>query len=139
MNRKLLKSISFGSLAVIIVAMVAATFVERAKGSDFAFSLVYYNPAFMALWGLAAVCGIILVFSSTAKAFFTRLLHCALAIMLVGALVTHLFSQEGMISLEKGVPNSTVITEQGRGIQLPFSLTLQEFEIERYPGSMAPS
>ena len=139
MKNRTLKLISFGCLAVIIVAMVAATFVEKSRGSDFAFSLVYYNPAFLALWGVAAVCGLILVFSSTAKVFFTRLLHCALAIMLVGALVTHLFSQEGMISLEKGVPNSTVITEQGRGIQLPFSLTLQEFEIERYPGSMAPS
>ncbi len=139
MKTKTLKLLSFGSMAVIIIAMVAATFVEKSKGSDFAFSLVYYNPAFIALWGLAAVTGLLLLFKKNVKAFFTLLLHISFAVMLVGALVTHLFSQEGMISLDKGVPNSTVVTEQGRDIELPFSLTLREFEIERYPGSMAPS
>ncbi|MBP5301795.1 MAG: cytochrome c biogenesis protein ResB, partial [Bacteroidales bacterium] len=139
MKTKTLKFLSFGSLAVIIIAMVAATFVEKSRGSDFAFSLVYYNPAFIALWGLATVTGLLLLFKKNVKAFFTLLLHISFAVMLVGALVTHLFSQEGMISLDKGVPNSTVVTERGKDIELPFSLTLREFEIERYPGSMAPS
>ena len=139
MKKGPLRLISFGSLAVIIVAMVAATFVEKPRGSDFAFSLVYYNPAFIALWGVAAVSALMLLFSSSGKAFFTKLLHCSFAVMLAGALVTHLFSQEGMISLIRGVPNATVITSRGQRIELPFTMTLQEFEIERYPGSMAPS
>jgi len=126
-------------MAVIIVAMVAATFVEKSHGTDFSFSLVYHNPAFIALWGAAAVAGLLLLFSSNVKAFFTLLLHCSFAVMLAGALVTHLFSREGMISLDKDVPNSTVVTESGHAIELPFTLTLREFEIERYPGSMAPS
>ena len=139
MKKGPLRLISFGSLAVIIVAMVAATFVEKPRGSDFAFSLVYYNPAFIALWGVAAVSALMLLFSSNVKAFFTKLLHCSFAVMLTGALVTHLFSQEGMISLVRGVPNATVITSRGQRIELPFTMTLQEFEIERYTGSMAPS
>ena len=139
MKKGPLRLISFGSLAVIIVAMVTATFVEKPRGSDFAFSLVYYNPAFIALWGVAAVSALMLLFSSSGKAFFTKLLHCSFAVMLAGALVTHLFSQEGMISLIRGVPNATVITSRGQRIELPFTMTLQEFEIERYPGSMAPS
>ena len=139
MKNKTLKLLSFGSMAVIIIAMVAATFVEKSRGTDFSFSLVYHNPAFIALWGIAAVCGLALLFKRGVKAFFTVLLHCAMVIMLIGALVTHLFSQEGMISLDKGVPNSTVVTDSGKNIELPFTLTLQEFEIERYPGSMAPS
>lgn len=139
MKNKTLKLLSFGSMAVIIIAMVAATFVEKSRGTDFSFSLVYHNPAFIALWGIAAVCGLALLFKRGVKAFFTVLLHCAMVIMLIGALVTHLFSQEGMISLDKGVPNSTVVTDSGKNIELPFTMTLQEFEIERYPGSMAPS
>ena len=126
-------------MAVIIVAMVAATFVEKTRGTDFSFSLVYYNPAFIALWGVAAVFGLILLFKTNGKAVFTLLLHCSMAVMLIGALVTHLFSLEGMISLVRGVPNGTVITDSGKHIELPFTLTLREFEIERYPGSMAPS
>ncbi|MBR3526364.1 MAG: cytochrome c biogenesis protein CcsA [Bacteroidales bacterium] len=139
MKNKTLKLLSFGSMAVIIIAMVAATFVEKSRGTDFSFSLVYHNPAFIALWAIAAVSGLALLLKRGVKAFFTILLHCSMVIMLIGALVTHLFSQEGMISLDKGVPNSTVVTDSGRNIELPFTLTLQEFEIERYPGSMAPS
>ena len=139
MKNRTLRLLAFGSLAVIIVAMVAATFVEKTRGTDFSFSLVYHNPAFIALWGVAAVFGLILLFKTNSKAVFTLLLHCSMAVMLAGALVTHLFSQEGMISLDKGVPNSIVVTDSGKNIQLPFTLTLREFEIERYPGSMAPS
>ena len=139
MKNRTLRLLAFGSLAVIIVAMVAATFVEKTRGTDFSFSLVYHNPAFIALWGVAAVFGLILLFKTNSKAVFTLLLHCSMAVMLAGALVTHLFSQEGMISLDKGVPNSIVVTDSGKDIQLPFTLTLREFEIERYPGSMAPS
>ena len=139
MKNRTLRLLAFGSLAVIIVAMVAATFVEKTRGADFSFSLVYHNPAFIALWGVAAVFGLILLFKTNSKAVFTLLLHCSMAVMLAGALVTHLFSQEGMISLDKGVPNSIVVTDSGKDIQLPFTLTLREFEIERYPGSMAPS
>ena len=139
MKNRTLRLLAFGSLAVIIVAMVTATFVEKTRGTDFSFSLVYHNPAFIALWGVAAVFGLILLFKTNSKAVFTLLLHCSMAVMLAGALVTHLFSQEGMISLDKGVPNSIVVTDSGKDIQLPFTLTLREFEIERYPGSMAPS
>ena len=139
MKIKTLKLISYGSLAAVILAMVAATFIEKPLGSELSFNLIYYNPAFIALWAVMAVSGLVLLFKSNVKAFFTTLLHCSFAVILAGALVTHLFGKEGIISLDRGVPNSTVVTEQGRPIELPFSLTLREFEIERYPGSMAPS
>ena len=45
-------------MAAVIVLMIAATFIEKIQGTPAALKLVYHNPVFMALWGLAAVCAL---------------------------------------------------------------------------------
>lgn len=138
--KKIAKYLSFGSLAVLIVMMVAATILERLHGTDFAFRHIYHSPVFIALWGITAVCGLCwLISRGTIKRFFTFLLHFAFVLILAGALVTHLFGLSGELYFRTGETKDSFELEDGSQRQLPFSLRLDEFAIEYYPESRMPS
>lgn len=138
--KKTAKYLSFGSLAAIILAMMAATILERLHGTEFAFRWVYHNPLFIALWGVTAICGMFWLVSQGAfKRFFTFLLHVALVVILAGALVTHLAGTSGEISLRTGESSDRLVLDDGTERTLPFSLQLDEFAVEYYEGSRMPS
>ena len=127
-------------MAAVIIMMIAATFVEKFQGTPTAFKLVYHNPVFMVLWGLAAVCGLwYFISEGTGKRFFTLILHIAFAVILAGALITHLWGTEGQVRLDPGTTVTQWELEDGTRQDLPSPMTLQEFQIVRYPGSKAPS
>ena len=140
MKGKIPGIISFVAMAALVAMMVAATVVERLKGTDAAFSAVYHNPLFIALWAAAAICGVLYMYSKRVwKRFFTMTLHVAFVVMLLGALVTHLWGESGEMHLYTGETSSSWTADNGTARQLPFTLTLDNFRIEYYPGSMAPS
>ena len=58
MNKSFLQVIGFGTMAVNILLMMAATILEKLYGSYTAFSWVYHNPVFFVLWAITAVCGL---------------------------------------------------------------------------------
>ena len=137
--RKTAKYLSYGSLAVLIVVMAAATVLERLHGTEFALRWFYHSPVFIALWALLAVCGMYwLVSRGGARHTFTFLLHVSFVLILAGALVTHLTGLSGAIGLRTGEDSGTVELEDGTTMTMPFSLRLDGFAIERYPDSMAP-
>lgn len=138
--KKTAKYLSFGSLAALIVMMMAATVLERLRGTDFAFQWFYHNPVFIALWAVAAVCGLCwLVSQGVTKRFFTFLLHFAFVVILAGALVTHLTGISGELHFRTGETVGSFEMEDGSQRQLPFSLRLDEFAVEYYEGSRMPS
>ena len=127
-------------MAALILMMVAATVLERLHGTEFALRWFYHNPVFIALWAVTAVCGLVwLVSRGMARRCFTFLLHAAFALILAGALVTHLTGLSGEIHLRAGEPSSTVVLDDGSELSLPFSLRLEEFAVEHDEGSMMPS
>ena len=137
--KRITKYLSYASLAAVIVTMAAATVLERLHGTDYALRHFYYSPLFIALWAILAVCGMaFLIFRGAHKRLFTFLLHISLVLILAGALVTHLTGTSGEISLRAGEECSTVALDDGTVLDLPFSLRLEEFAIEHYPGSGAP-
>ena len=120
--------------------MMAATFVEKCKGTDFALRYFYHNPVFIALWAVTAICSLAYLFSvKTWKAPATMGIHIALSLMLVGALVTHLTARTGVLHLRAGETVSSYEDDSGGTMDLPFDITLDEFAIEYYPGTHAPS
>lgn len=138
--KKTAKYLSFGSLAALIVMMMAATVLERLRGTDFAFLWFYHNPVFIALWAVAAVCGLCwLVSQGVTKRFFTFLLHFAFVVILAGALVTHLTGISGELHFRTGETADSFEMEDGSQRQLPFSLRLDEFAVEYYEGSRMPA
>ena len=126
---------------LLIVVLGIATFVESAKGSSFVMEYIYHSVPFMALWG---VLGVLMIFSLWKKTFFQVgpkiLLHFSFLLILAGALTTFLTSKKGMIHLRMGEPTFQYVEEGTRKVlDLPFTLTLDTFYIDYYPGTEAPA
>ena len=130
-------------LIIILIAVLAAgTIVEKLHGSEFALSHVYGTWWFVGLWALVAG---LMVYMAVKCRMWKRMavcaLHAAILFILLGALLTMLTGQHGRMKLEPNRPNSQFfIQEKGEVTKeaLPFSLTLDRFEIETYEGSSKP-
>lgn len=123
------KHISLITLAVTIAVMVAATIVEKFRGSEYALDNIYHSTAFFTLWGIVAISGLCYIFSvKMQRSPFTLMLHLSLVLILAGAMITHLFGVNGVLHLREGDVETS----------LPFSISLNKFEIQYYPDSKAP-
>ena len=130
-------------LVIILIAVLAAgTIVEKLHGSDFALAHVYGTWWFVGLWALMAG---LMVYIAVKCRMWKRMAVCALHLsilfILLGALLTMLTGQHGRMKLEPNRPNSHFFIKSHDKITkeaLPFSLTLDRFEIETYPNSNKP-
>ena len=130
-------------LTIILIAVLAVgTVVEKLHGSEFALTHVYGTWWFVGLWALVAG---FMVYMAVKCRMWKRMavcaLHSAILLILLGALLTMLTGRHGKMKLEPNRPNSQFfIQEQGEITKeaLPFSLTLDRFEIETYSGSNKP-
>ncbi len=129
-------------LIALIGAMAAGTVVERFHGNEYALSHVYGSWWFVTLWALAAVGMIVmLVQRKSWKRPVVCMLHSSILLILLGALLTMTTGQHGEMTLAPGKPVSCFsIDKHGdtRDARLPFSLTLDRFEVETYPGTHSP-
>ena len=126
-------------MAAVILAMAAATVLERLQGAESAQRLVYHSPWFMALWGILAVSGLLLLLSrGISRRIFTLGLHVAFAVILAGALVTHLTGKSGSVHLRTGEEVSSYEMDNGETASLGFGLRLEQFSIDYYPGMKRP-
>ena len=138
--QKFSKYLSYGSLAAVIVLMVAATVIEKLSGTPVAFRWVYHNPVFFVLWGLAAVFGLVYLFQKgVPKKPFTLGIHVAFVLILCGALVTCLYGESGTLHLREGESASGFELDDESPATLPFSVRLESFEIDFHHGSKMPS
>lgn len=134
---KLLKNLSFTALAAVIVLLMAASLVEKLTGSA---ADIYGSWWFAIAWAILTVVGIAYCLRRRLQRRpFTLLLHLALATILLGALVTHIWGQQGMLHLRKGVPMSSFLTDEQQVVRLPFTLRLDDFEIMCDPGTTTHS
>ena len=130
-------------IIVLIAVLAAGTIVEKLHGSDFARIHVYGAWWFVALWALVAL---LIVYMAVKCKMWKRLsvgaLHLSILFILLGALLTMLTGQHGRMKLEPNRPNSHFFMQEKGGEitkhALPFSLTLDRFEIETYPDSKKP-
>lgn len=129
MNRRL----PFILLVLTAIAITAATFVEAVQGTDYVHEYFYGHWWFAALWGIMAVASVwymvqVRLWHRPAVA----LLHLSFLIILVGALVTHIWGRSGRVHvrLDEGIV--------AQSIELPFQLSLKSFEIEYYEDSISP-
>jgi cytochrome c-type biogenesis protein CcsB len=132
-------------LALYATGLAAATFVEKTYGTLFAKTAIYYSPLFFLLQALLAA-----NFAAVAikhrllksKRWGLLMVHIAFMVILLGAFISHLFSQEGTLHLREGQSGNQVEIRTNRGHSvhtLPFRMELVKFTLKRYPGSMSPS
>ncbi len=142
MNRthKSLKYTVFITLAVLVVALMSATVVEKVYGTDVAQQYFYTSPVMIALWMLLSVSSIAyLVCRGINNHTATFSLHISLVLILVGAFITHICGVQGRLHLRQdGESATSFTTDDGQEYNLPFSVALNEFILEYYPGTSAP-
>lgn len=128
MKRDILKIISFGSMGLLMLVLIAATLSEKLYGSSFALNGIYHSPWFIALWTVLAVSAMTYILWASRRTTLI-LLHASLATILLGALVSFLTSQHGNILLAKDtVPASMFTTSENTLEKLPFSLQITHID-----------
>lgn len=139
MTRKAL----FAFYILTIAAMAAATIIEKSEGTDFVSTHIYGAWWFTLLWAMLAATGIAWIARRRLRRWSLLTLHASLAIILAGALLTHLTARRGMIHLRIGQPTATYYEDDGTDTpatrSLPFEIRLDRFDIEYYKGTKAPS
>lgn len=127
---------------VLIAVLTAGTVIEKIHGSEFALAHVYGAWWFVGLWALMAG---LLIYMAVKCRMWKRMaigtLHLAILFILLGALLTMLTGQHGRMLLEPGKPTHTYYegnATENHPVELPFTLTLDRFEIETYEGSGKP-
>ena len=136
--KKALKNIAFGVIAILIAVMATATFIEAGEGTQFVTEKIYGAWWFALLWGIAAIAGIYYFFTSKKK-LHDIALHCALLLILAGALATSLTARVGTVHLRQGEPTNTLLLDSGDSIRLPFTIELKNFTINYHDGTSMPS
>lgn len=136
-----LKRLLIAVYICLVCLLAIATFLEQACGTDFVEKYIYHTFWFCCLWGiLAALAVIALIRRQLWKHFPTLLLHGSFLVILAGAMLTFVSSRKGYVHLTVGNKvGSFVEQESGRRIDLPFTLLLDSFRVEHYPGTEAPA
>ena len=130
-------------LVLLLLALSVGTIIDSKMGSDAAGRTVYYAWWFIALQGAFAVnvaCSIANLFPWTRGRVGFLLTHASMILILVGASVSYFFKTEGMLGLWEGQSGNVIESREGGGSHtLPFTVTLDDFQIDRYPGTMRPA
>ncbi len=136
---KILKVITFSLLALLVVALVAATVVEKAGGTDVAYADIYGSWWFAVLWAVECVLALIyLIKCKVYKRPATMLLHLSFVVILAGALVTHLYGVQGTLHLRQGDATNAFVNKETGGMDMfPFAVSLKDFQLQTYPGTMS--
>ena len=131
-------------LAGLYALILAATFVENSYGPAAAREHFYYAPWFILLQLLQAV-NLLAMFLQ--GSYFKRIskgsliFHGAFVFIWLGAAVTHYVGVTGIMHIREGETVSSMMRDEGAGMgnaSLPFSVTLDDFRLQRYPGSHSP-
>ena len=147
------KRFVFAIYVAVIGVLVTATVLEKVYGTPFVMEHIYGAWWFIALWALLGVgCiknVIIKVKGQRSKVkgltsifqFFNSsvFLHGSFVLILVGALVTHLFGVQGTVHLRKGESTVMMLNDEKKMVEyLPFSVTLKDFQLKTYQGTQTP-
>jgi len=142
----------FSSYVTTIVGLIlyafllgAATFIEKYQGTVMAKALVYYSPLFFLLQFLMIVNFVALMIRYQLlkkRKWGFLVLHVAFIIILLGAMVSHVVGEEGILHLREGETSNQLVVQTSKGTHthtLPFEVELIKFTMTRYPGSSSPS
>ena len=124
----------------LVVVLAVATFVEQARGTAFIGEHVYHTAWFCTLWGvLAALTVIVCIRMRLWRRMPLLLLHGSFLVILGGAFLTFTGGQQGMVHLEEGqATDRFMLRDSGELLPLPFTLRLDSFRVQCYPGTDAP-
>ncbi len=136
------KKTLFALYILTVICMGAATIIEKYKGTDYTSAHIYGAWWFTLLWALLAATATVYFIRRRVRKPSAVALHLSFAVILAGALATHLFSRQGMIHLRMGETTDKYqfLASNGKDVEerrLPFSIKLDSFGIKYHEGTMA--
>ena len=133
------KNIIFAFFSLIMIVLAVASLLDNLTGEPGTSETVYHSAPFAVMWGVLAVSALIYICRRKLwKAPATFLIHVAFAVILAGALVTHLWGEQGRMHLRENESSNFYVAEGGYVEQLSFAVQLNRFEVEYYQDSYAP-
>lgn len=136
---KLLKRTSFSLLGILLLILTIATILEKIYGTDFVNEYIYSSVPFVILWGVTAITSLLYIIKSKLhRQPVIFLLHLSLLFILAGAFTTWIYGEQGTMRVRQGEQQTSFTDSKGISHQLPFSITLNQFEIIYYKGTLAP-
>lgn len=136
---KLLKRIAFCLLGILLFVLTIATILEKVNGTEFVNNHIYSSVPFIILWGSTALASLLyMIKRKLYRQWTTFLLHLSFILILVGAFVTWIDGEQGTLQLKLGEKTMSFINKGGEKRTLPFSISLEDFEIIYYKGTRAP-
>ena len=114
---------------VVIAVMAVATMIEKKQGTSYVSDHIYGAWWFSALWALLTGFAIFYFIKRKVRRPSVVALHLSFVVILAGALLTHLTAERGIVLLRKGQVATHYLTPDLQEHQLPFTISLQAFEI----------
>ena len=134
-------------LILLLVALSVGTIIESQTTAEFARQAVYYSWWFIGLQVVFAanvIASIASLFPWGKSRIGFLITHGGMVVILIGATISYYFKTEGQLGLWEGqsgnvIENVDIASGEHTSHTLPFTVTLDDFEIERYPGTMRPA
>ena len=134
-----MKKASILLMVLVAAALATGTIVEKLSGTEAASAAVYNSWWFILLLALVAVGAIVaIVRDKMWNKPYRLLIYSSAVVILLGGGLSTWTGCHGSMTLQNGVPCSTFVDADGMEYQLPFAVTLEQFEVVTYPGSHAP-
>ena len=134
-----MKRLPFILLFLTAMILGIATFVEDRRGMDFIHATVYGAVWFKVLWGTVAASALWRMWKAKMyRRVAVFMLHISLLLILAGGLVTALTHQGGKLHLRQGLTEAQFVTDGHRLAALPFTICLDTFYVQYYPGTETP-
>lgn len=141
----ILRNIEKILLVPTVGVLAAGTFVEKFHDNDYARSHIYgswWFIALLSLTGLYALWRMIgemrRVDGKVGERLHKVFLFGSVVFILAGGMLTMTTGQHGSMELKPGVATNSFFIDEGEVKELPFSVTLNSFEVIPYPGTNSP-
>ncbi len=136
---KILTRISFILAAIMVLLMAGGTVYEKFHGSEQAITAIYHAPWMVALWALLlCVVTATLVMHRQQIRLWGWTMIASLWLIFAGAVFTNTTGTSGAMKLVNGQATRTFTTDDKAMKELPFDVTLEDFDVVTYPGSKMP-
>lgn len=125
-------------MALVATVLAAGTVFEKYRGNEWVAEHFYSSWWFTVLLGLVAVGAVVgIVTGKMWRRPSALLVHAAVPVILLGGALTTWTGLHGTLTLTPGEPARSFVAD-GAERPLPFSVTLDRFEVVPYPGTHTP-